>query len=79
MYTASLFNLAELEDLRAAWNELIQSTASTESTTAIDDKDTSLMLHWWAEQPENIPTDVGTWPVYYANQQGEQGDQPFES
>jgi peptidyl-tRNA hydrolase len=62
-YVYGVDNLKELEDVRAAWNELIQSTTNT----AMDDKDTALMSYWWMEQPENIPTAFGTWPITRTN------------
>jgi peptidyl-tRNA hydrolase len=57
--------LAELEEVRSAWNALIQST--TDTATATDDKDAALMSYWWLEQPENIPTAFGTWPITRTN------------
>jgi peptidyl-tRNA hydrolase len=64
-YVYGVDNLAELEEVRAAWNELIQSTTTT--AIAIDDKDAALMSYWWLEQPENIPTAFGTWPITRTN------------
>jgi peptidyl-tRNA hydrolase len=64
-YVYGVNNLAELEEVRAAWNELIQSTTNT--NIAMDDKDVALMSYWWLEQPENIPTAFGTWPITRTN------------
>lgn len=64
-YVYGVDNLAELEEVRAAWNELIQSTTNTEM--AMDDKHAALMAYWWVEQPENIPTAFGTWPITRTN------------
>jgi peptidyl-tRNA hydrolase len=62
-YVYGVDNLKELEDVRAAWTELIQSTTNA----AIDGKDAALMSYWWTEQPENIPTAFGTWPITRTN------------
>jgi peptidyl-tRNA hydrolase len=62
-YVYGVDNLKELEEVRSAWNALIQST----TTTATDDKDAALMSYWWLEQPENIPTAFGTWPITRTN------------
>jgi peptidyl-tRNA hydrolase len=64
-YVYGVDNLKEMEEVRAAWNELIQST--TNSDIAMDDKDAALMSYWWLEQPENIPTAFGTWPITRTN------------
>jgi peptidyl-tRNA hydrolase len=71
-YVYGVDNLNELQAVRAAWNEMIQSqsTTTTVDNTAKDDDDgtaTALMSYWWVEQPENIPTAFGTWPVTRTN------------
>jgi peptidyl-tRNA hydrolase len=64
-YVYGVDNLKELEAVRVAWNDLIQST--TDADIANGEKDTALMSYWWLEQPENIPTAFGTWPVTRTN------------
>jgi peptidyl-tRNA hydrolase len=68
-YVYGVDNLAELEVVRAAWNDLIQSQSTTNAgDIAIDDdNDIALMSYWWLEQPENIPTAFGTWPITRTN------------
>jgi peptidyl-tRNA hydrolase len=64
-YVYGVDNLKELEEVRSAWNALIQSTTTTVMATG--DKEATLMSYWWLEQPENIPTAFGTWPITRTN------------
>ena len=53
----------ELEQVREAWNTLIQSTTTGGEGTEGD----CLHAYWWVEQPENIPTALATWPIVRTN------------
>ena len=59
-YVYGVDNLAELELVREQWN-------AQQFASAHPDDDQTTMLHWWVEQPENIPTALATWPVERTN------------
>jgi hypothetical protein len=68
-YVYGVDDLAALEQVRAVWNELIQSTVEQEHPVDATEQDKATALHsyWWMEQPENTPTAFGTWPVMRTN------------